>query len=55
MASNEYIISGGEEGKSRLKILADVMHPYTKSLLETLGLTSGNAFLDLGCGAAMYL
>ena len=46
----DYIITGGTEGKKRLNVLSDVMHPYTLSLLEAHGFTTGNAFLDVGCG-----
>lgn len=45
-----YIISGGEEGKKRLGILAEVLYPYTRSLLIQQGLASGMSFLDAGCG-----
>jgi ubiquinone/menaquinone biosynthesis C-methylase UbiE len=48
--TNEYIISGGQEGKSRLKVLSTVLYTYTKTLLETQGLSDGKKFLDLGCG-----
>ncbi len=47
---NEYIISGGQEGKERLNVLSDVLYKTTRSLLETHGLTTGKSFLDLGCG-----
>ncbi len=46
----DYAISGGIEGKSRLNILASVLHPYTQTLLEQMGLQPGAAFLDSGCG-----
>ena len=45
-----YAIAGGAEGKSRLKILAKAMQPYTKSFLQFLNITSGMSCLDLGCG-----
>lgn len=48
--SDNYIISGGKDGKSRLKTLSETLYLYTKSLLEAQGLTSGKTFLDLGCG-----
>ncbi|RYD58012.1 MAG: SAM-dependent methyltransferase [Sphingobacteriales bacterium] len=47
---NEYIITGGEEGKKRLNILSDVMYAYTKSLLTANGVSAGGSFLDVGCG-----
>src|SRR5687767_7893077 len=49
-ATNNYIISGGQEGKSRLNILSDVLYASTKALLESNGLAQGTAFLDIGCG-----
>ena len=48
--TNNYIISGGAEGKKRLNILSDVLYPYTKALLEKNGITNGMNFLDAGCG-----
>ncbi len=46
----DYAISGGIEGKSRLNILASILHPYTQTLLEQMGVQPGAAFLDSGCG-----
>ena len=48
--SSDYIITGGKEGKDRLNILSDVLFNDTRSLLEVNGLTTGQSFLDLGCG-----
>jgi ubiquinone/menaquinone biosynthesis C-methylase UbiE len=50
MNDTHYVIAGGQEGKSRLNVLADAMYPYTKSLLVSLGLKEGISFLDNGCG-----
>jgi ubiquinone/menaquinone biosynthesis C-methylase UbiE len=47
---NDYIISGGQEGKSRLNVLSDILSSYTKTLLEKDGPISGKTFLDVGCG-----
>lgn len=47
---NEYIIKGGEEGKKRLAILAEILHEYTKAFIEADGKIDGKKFLDLGCG-----
>ena len=47
---NNYIITGGDEGKKRLAILADILHEQTKALIEVGGPISGKRFLDLGCG-----
>lgn len=50
MEANNYIISGGPEGKKRLNTLSEVLYPYTKSLFENNGITKGMRFLDAGCG-----
>ena len=48
--TNNYIITGGEQGKTRLNTLSDVLYQSTKSLLERNGVQPGAAFLDAGCG-----
>ncbi len=48
--AHDYIIEGGEKGKSRLDTLSEVLRPYTLALLEKQGLGKGMRFLDLGCG-----
>jgi len=48
--ANNYIISGGTEGKKRLNLLSEILYPYTKALLENNGITSGMSILDAGCG-----
>lgn len=52
MTSNtyDYAISGGTEGKSRLNILASILHPYTHKLLEQMGVKPDAHLLDSGCG-----
>jgi SAM-dependent methyltransferase len=45
-----YAIAGGEEGKRRLNLLAEIMRPTTLELLATVGVGLGNACLDVGCG-----
>jgi SAM-dependent methyltransferase len=45
-----YTIAGGEEGKRRLSLLAEIMRPTTLRLLDDAGLRSGDRCLDLGCG-----
>ena len=45
-----YAIAGGAEGKARLKILSQVMQPYTQSFFQRLGITTGMHCLDIGCG-----
>ncbi len=47
-----YAITGGEQGKQRLNLLAEIMQPTTLRLLQQAGLRSGDRCLDLGCGAA---
>lgn len=49
-SSNHYIIKGGEEGKSRLNVLAEVLRSSTRSLLESAGDLKGKRFLDVGSG-----
>ena len=45
-----YAIRGGEAGKRRLDLLAQVMAPSTEALLQRVGLRRGMNCLDLGCG-----
>ena len=45
-----YAITGGERGKQRLNLLAEIMQPTTLRLLQQAGLRSGDRCLDLGCG-----
>ncbi len=45
-----YPITGGEQGKRRLDLLAEMMRPTTLRLLQDAGLRSGDQCLDLGCG-----
>jgi hypothetical protein len=49
-SSGSYTIAGGELGKRRLDLLAEIMRPTTLRLLEEAGLSSGDRCLDLGCG-----
>lgn len=48
--TQNYIISGGAEGKNRLNILSGILHEHTKSVLERNGVATGISFLDVGCG-----
>ena len=50
MPQQSYIISGGQQGADRLKILANTMWPYTEPFLKRAGLTSAMKCLDVGCG-----
>ena len=45
-----YTIDGGEPGKRRLDLLAEIFRPTTLRLLGDAGLRSGDRCLDLGCG-----
>ena len=45
-----YMITGGEQGKRRLNLLAEIMQPTTLRLLAEAGLRGGDRYLDLGCG-----
>ena len=47
---NRYVIRGGVEGRERLRLLAEVMGPSTRELLAAVGIPSGAACLDVGCG-----
>jgi SAM-dependent methyltransferase len=49
-SSGSYTITGGELGKRRLDLLAEIMRPTTLRLLKEAGLRSGDRCLDLGCG-----
>jgi len=48
-----YVIRGGEQGKSRLQLIADVHRPSTLALLHRAGIKEGMVCLDLGCGGGM--
>ena len=45
-----YVIQGGAEGRARLRVLSRVVGPTTDELLARLGVASGWACLDVGCG-----
>src|SRR5262245_912750 len=47
---SRYVISGGKEGKERLKLLSQVLLPTTSQLLKTAGISEGMKCLDVGCG-----
>jgi SAM-dependent methyltransferase len=46
----DYLLRGGAKGAERLRLLASVKWPTTKSLLERVGLRQGMNCLDVGCG-----
>ncbi len=45
-----YVIDGGAEGRARLRVLSRVVGPTTDELLARLGVASGWACVDVGCG-----
>jgi SAM-dependent methyltransferase len=49
-APHRYAIRGGKQGKERLDVLARVLLPTTKQLLDRAGLIRGMKCLDVGCG-----
>ena len=47
---NDYVLQGGDQGAERLRVLAAVTWPTTKTLLARVGLRQGIHCLDVGCG-----
>jgi ubiquinone/menaquinone biosynthesis C-methylase UbiE len=45
-----YVLLGGEQAAKRLKLLARVKWPTTKTLLRRVGVRNGMRCLDAGCG-----
>jgi ubiquinone/menaquinone biosynthesis C-methylase UbiE len=50
MASNQYVIRGGVEGRERLRILSRVMQQTTLACLAQAGMKEEMACLEVGCG-----
>lgn len=50
MATEEYVIRGGVDGRERLRLLSEVMGPSTAALLAETGIPAGSKCLDIGCG-----
>ena len=48
--NTDYVIQGGEAGRSRLNILSAVMESHTQNLLQALGVKEGMRFIDNGAG-----
>jgi len=49
-APQSYVIRGGAAGRERLRILARVVQPTTRALLQRGGVAAGMVCLDVGCG-----
>jgi SAM-dependent methyltransferase len=49
-SQESYTIAGGEPGKRRLDLLAEIFRPTTLRLLTDAGLRSGDRCLDVGSG-----
>ena len=45
-----YVIRGGEEGRARLRTISHALWPTTLNLLNSAGINTGMACLDVGCG-----
>ena len=50
MEAEKYVIRGGVEGRDRLRLLSEVMGPWTRALLAEVGIPAGSVCLDIGCG-----
>jgi SAM-dependent methyltransferase len=50
LSQESYTIAGGDQGKRRLDLLAEIFQPTTLRLLQDAGLRRGDRCLDLGCG-----
>lgn len=50
MQTERYVIRGGVEGRERLRLLSEVMGPFTRALLAEVGIHEGSTCLDVGCG-----
>jgi ubiquinone/menaquinone biosynthesis C-methylase UbiE len=49
-SNEDYVLLGGEQAAKRLKLLARVKWPTTKTLLRRIGVRNGMRCLDVGCG-----
>lgn len=50
MRIEKYVIRGGVQGRERLRLLSEVMGPFTRRLLAEVGVPAGSRCLDVGCG-----
>jgi SAM-dependent methyltransferase len=50
MSTSTYVIRGGLAGRERLRVLARVLWPTTKALLDSVGVADTARCLDVGCG-----
>jgi ubiquinone/menaquinone biosynthesis C-methylase UbiE len=49
--NDHYVLRGGDQAAKRLKLLARVKWPTTRTLFRRLGIRAGMRCLDVGCGA----
>lgn len=47
---DKYVITGGRQGRERLRVLGRVMEPTTKAFIERMSLRGDESCLDVGCG-----
>ncbi|MBI3862377.1 MAG: methyltransferase domain-containing protein [Planctomycetia bacterium] len=50
MDASRYVIRGGVAGRERLRLLANVLRPTTRGLLERVGVAARMNCIDVGCG-----
>ncbi len=50
MGNHNYVIEGGAAGRDRLRLLSEVMDPFTRALIARVGIPPGVRCLDVGCG-----
>jgi len=49
-SNDSYVLLGGDPATKRLKLLARIKWPTTKTLLQQVGIRTGMRCLDVGCG-----
>jgi len=50
MTNKDYVLSSGQAGRDRLRILGSVTSPGTNNLFDRIGIRPGMRCLDVGCG-----
>ena len=48
--ANDYILEVGQQGKSRLGLLNEILNPLSQRFLNHAGLSEGMHVLEAGCG-----